>query len=248
MITIVIITYNEEEVIGEALRSISGLTDNVLVVDSESSDKTVDIARKHGAKVVVHKLENFSAQRNFALTHVHTPWVLYVDADESLTSEFNADVLREISNFKEDSNIAGFYIKRKTYYFKKDWGLTDRVQRLFFMKRLISWFGDVHETPRVEGELLEISSPIIHSTHRNLSQMLEKTNRWSEIEARLRLESSHPEMSWWRFPRVMVPAFFKSYLGEKGYRNGTKGVIEGLFQAYSVFITYAKLWEMQKNR
>lgn len=248
MISAIIITYNEEDVLEDALKSLSGFADEIVLVDSNSTDKTQSIAQRYKAKIISHKLISFAEQRNVGLKHTNGEFVFYLDADESLTSEFKTEALRVISNFEEDSNIAGFYIKRKTYYFNKDWGLTDRVQRLFFKKRLKSWYGDVHETPRVEGELLEISSPIIHSTHRNLSQMLEKTNKWSDIEAKLRFDSNHPRMSWWRFPRVMIPAFLKSYIQEKGYKNGTKGVIEGLFQAYSMFITYAKLWEMQKGR
>ncbi len=248
MISAIIITYNEEDVLEDALKSLSGFADEIVLVDSNSTDKTQSIAQRYKAKIISHKLISFAEQRNVGLEHASGEFVFYLDADESLTSEFKTEALRVISNFEEDSNIAGFYIKRKTYYFNKDWGLTDRVQRLFFKKRLKSWYGDVHETPRVEGELLEISSPIIHSTHRNLSQMLEKTNKWSDIEAKLRFDSNHPRMSWWRFPRVMIPAFLKSYIQGKGYKNGTKGVIEGLFQAYSMFITYAKLWEMQKGR
>lgn len=248
MLTVVILTHNEEEVIEDCLRSLSYLTQDILVVDSRSSDRTVEIAKKYGAVVIDHEMENFATQRNYALGHIASNWVLYIDADERLTSEFIKEVLNLLSNYSPESNIAGFFIRRKTYYLGKDWGLTDRVQRLFYKKKLKKWFGDVHETPKVDGEFLEVSAPILHLTHRNLSQMLEKTNKWSEIEARLRYDSHHPNMSWWRFPRVMIPAFFKSYFLEKGYGNGTRGIIEGIFQSYSMFITYAKLWELQNKK
>ena len=77
--------------------------------------------------------------------------------------------------------------------------------------------------------------------------MLRKTNEWSEYEAKLRLASSHPKLVPWRFVRVMVTEFFNSYVKNKGYKNGTLGLIEGLYQAFSIFITYAKLWEMQNK-
>ena len=93
----------------------------------------------------------------------------------------------------------------------------------------------------------EIKSPILHLTHRNLYQMLEKTNEWSEYEAKLRFDSKHPKMSWWRFLRIMLTGFFKSYLLEKGYKNGTAGIIESIYQSFSMFITYAKLWEKQNR-
>ena len=75
--------------------------------------------------------------------------------------------------------------------------------------------------------------------------MLDKTIQWSKIEAELRYKSGHPPMSWWRFIRVMLTAFYDSYIKQKGYSVGTAGFIESMFQAYSMFITYARLWEMQ---
>ena len=75
--------------------------------------------------------------------------------------------------------------------------------------------------------------------------MVEKTNKWSESEAELRYKAGHPEMSWWRFLRVMFTAFTDSYFKEKGYKSGTAGLVEAVFQSFSMFITYAKLWEKQ---
>lgn len=248
MITVIIIALNEEEVLKECLDCVSGFATKILVVDSGSTDNTVVIAKKHGAKVIEHTFEDFASQRNFALKHTDTDWILYLDADEKLTPEFKKEVGSVIESYNEQSDIAGFFIKRKTFYFGKDWGITDQVQRLFYRKKIKDWYGKVHETPKVDGELGVISSPILHNTHRNLSQMIEKTNKWSDIEARLRFDAHHPKMSWWRFPRVMIPAFFRSYMKEKGYRNGTAGVIESIYQAYSMFITYAKLWELQRRK
>ena len=75
--------------------------------------------------------------------------------------------------------------------------------------------------------------------------MVNKTLEWSTIEAKLRFKSNHPKMTWWRFPRVMIPAIFNSYVKQKGYKAGTVGIVESFYQAFSMFITYAKLWEMQ---
>jgi len=110
----------------------------------------------------------------------------------------------------------------------------------------VAWV--VHETPTIKGAFGEIERPINHYTHRSLSQMVEKTNEWSEYEAELRIKAGHPEMTWWRFFRVIVTAFFKSYVFEKGYKNGTEGIIEAIYQSFSIFITYAKLWEMQREK
>jgi len=78
--------------------------------------------------------------------------------------------------------------------------------------------------------------------------MLEKTISWSEVEAQLRYDSSHPKMTWWRFPRVMFRAFADSYIRQKGWKAGTAGVVESMYQSFSMFITYARLWEMQQGK
>jgi hypothetical protein len=78
--------------------------------------------------------------------------------------------------------------------------------------------------------------------------MLAKTNNWSKLEAKLRFDTNHPPMRGWRFIRVMMSEFMRSYFKEKGYKNGTYGLIEAIYQSYSIFITYAKLWEMQNNK
>jgi hypothetical protein len=78
--------------------------------------------------------------------------------------------------------------------------------------------------------------------------MVQKTNSWSDIEARLRLEANHPPVSWWRIIRVMITGFVNSYFSQQGWRAGTVGFIESIYQAYSIFITYAKLWELQQKK
>lgn len=247
MITAVIITANEEEVLEDCLKSLSGFADEIIVVDSESTDKTVSIAKKYNARIFSEKFKSFSHQRDLGLKHAKYDFIYYIDADERLTPEFKKEALSLVNAYNPLSNTAGYYVFRKTFYLNKDWGLFDKVQRLFYREKLSGWHGVVHETPIVAGEFEVISSPILHFTHRNLEQMLEKTNKWSIYEAELRYTSQHPVITWWRFPRVMIPAFFKSYIGQKGYKNGTAGIIESIFQAFSIFVTYAKLWELQNK-
>lgn len=247
-ISIIILTNNSEEVLEDCLKSIKDFGSEIVVIDSNSTDKTLDIARTYKAKIIKNKLVSFSEQRNLGRDNANSKWIFYLDSDERITNEFKEEVEKLVSTYDEKSSVVGYYVKRKTYYLNRDWGFEDKVQRLFYKKKFIEWYGEVHETPKVEGEYGEISTHILHLTHRNLEQMVDKTNKWSEIEAKLRFSSHHPRMSWWRFPRVMATGFFRSYFHEKGYRNGTEGLIESIFQAFSMFITYAKLWEMQEKK
>lgn len=248
MLSIIIITKNSEETLADTIESLNSLGEEIVVVDSNSDDRTAEIAEHLGAKVFKHEFINFSDQRNFAMSKAAGEWVLYLDDDEEITPEFKKEVKRTIEDYEKDSNIGGYFIRRKTFYYGKDWGLTDRIQRLFFKEKFITWEGVVHEAPKIEGEFGQIENPVNHYTHRDLAQMVAKTNEWSEFEAQLRFKSGHPKMSWWRFIRVMVTAFFSSYFLNRGYKNGTEGLIEGIYQSYSMFITYAKLWELQKKK
>lgn len=245
-LTVIILSRSDEDVVGEAIESVKSIAHEIIVIDSNNDNKTELIARKAGARVVKHTFKNFSDQRNYAILHATTPWVLYLDSDERATPEFCRDVQRIIKQYQDSGEIGGYYVKRKTFYFGHDWNFEDKVQRLFVRSRFVEWKGVVHESPKIRGEFGLVDAPIIHLTHRNLSQMIRKTNEWSEYEARLRFESNHPRMVPWRFIRVMGTEFVNSYINNKGYKNGTYGLIEAVYQAFSIFISYAKLWEMQE--
>ncbi len=142
-----------------------------------------------------------------------------------------------------------YRIKRKNFYLGNyEWPYIEHPQRLFKKDKLKEWKGQLHESPIVDGDTGDLDGFLLHFTHRDLSSMLDKTNKWSDIEARLRLLANHPKMSWWRFPRVMTWAFFNSYILQSGWKVGTAGLIESIYQAFSIFITYAKLWEMQNKK
>ena len=247
-LTVIILSRNEQDVIEDAILSVKGFAKEIIVVDALSTDNTYEIALKNGVNVIKHAFVDFSDQRNFGMNHAKSLWVYYLDADERATPAFKKEVESVIKESQELDKYGGYYIQRKTFYYGKDWGMIDRVQRLFIRSRFVEWRGVVHETPIIKGEFGTIKSPILHYTHRNLSQMVTKTNEWSEFEAKLRLDTHHPPLVPWRFIRVMVSEFFVSYIKNRGYRNGTYGIIEAMYQSFSIFITYAKLWEQQAKK
>ena len=116
-ITVLILAVNEEDVIGDAIKSVKDLADEVIVVDGGSTDKTIQIAEKLDAKIVKNPFKNFADQRNLALTAAHNSWIFYLDADERVTSEFITELKGKIDLFNEDNNNAGFYVRRKTFYY-----------------------------------------------------------------------------------------------------------------------------------
>ena len=245
-ISAVVITKNAENIIADCLDSLL-FCDEVLVIDNKSDDNTPEIAEKIGAKVFEYTSEDFSELRNFGLKKAGGEWILYVDADERVTEELQRNVKHAISN--SGDSFSAFRVKRKNFYFgNHEWPYIEHLERLFKKDKLEGWYGKLHESPKVKGNAGELEGYLYHYTHRNLTSMLAKTIKWSKIEAELRYKSEHPKMTWWRFPRVMLTAFFDSYIRQGGWKVGVIGLIESIYQSFSIFITYARLWEMQQEK
>ena len=242
-LTVVVIAKNEEKQITACLKS-AVFADEIVFIDSGSTDNTVNIAKKCGAKVFEVKFSNFSDLRNIGREKAVNSWIFYLDADEEITKELKAEILKTI----RDVNAKNCYlIKRSNYYLGRKWPVDDTVEKLFRKEYLKNWYGEVHESPTVIGEKGELINPLIHRTHNNLEEMLNNTIVWSDFEAKARFEANHPKITWWRIFRMMLTSFWDSYVRQKGWTVGTVGLIESMYQSFSTFVTYAKLWEMQNN-
>lgn len=242
-LSVVVLTKNEEKMIKDCLDSVSWAGE-VLIVDSGSIDKTIEIAKKYTDKIFSELGNDFSAKRNLGLEKARGDWVLYVDADERMSSSLRDEIKSEIRNQKPEI----YKIKRKNFYLgNHGWPYIERIERLFRKDKLKGWQGKIHESPVVEGEIGELEGFLLHYTHRDLASMVKKTIEWSKVEAELRFKASHPKMTLWRFPRVMLTAFWDSYVRQGGWKIGTVGLIESIYQAFSIFITYARLWELQQK-
>lgn len=244
-ISAIIIAKNESPRIAACLTSVSWV-DEIIVIDNGSADKTMDIAKKHGATVISSKEHNFANLRNIGRDSARGEWILYVDADEVVTPQLVKEI-KEVAS-SQQSAISGYEIRRKNYYLGYPWPGGEYILRLMRKDALVEWYGELHETARVDGTIGRLTSPMFHDTHRTLAEMVAKTNEWSRVEAILRLRSGHPPVVWWRFIRVMLTAFFDSFIRQGGWKAGTVGWIESIYQAFSIFITYAKLWELQQKK
>ena len=238
----VVIAKNEEEMIADCLDSIA-FCDEVLVVDNESTDRTAEIAERMGAKVRKIAADDFSKLRNFGLKQATGDYILYIDSDERVSGELRKNILNSL-----DAQTVAYKLRRQNFYLGKNpWPKIEQIERLFLKSKLKGWKGRLHESPEYIGETKVLDGFLLHFTHRNLSQMLNKTIEWSDVEAKNRFEAGHPRITWWRFPRVMITTFIDYYFIQRGYRVGTVGLIESVYQAFSIMITYAKLWELQNK-
>ncbi len=251
MISGIVIARNEEKMIEECLESLEWV-DELIVIDNGSEDRTSYLAKKDGAKVFEYKKAanqgSFSKIREFSLSKAKGEWVLFVDADERVTPELKREILEKIENL---NGFSAFAIPRRNNLLGHEmhWGgwWPDYVLRLLRKDKLKGYQGELHEQPVVEGEIGKLRNPFIHVTHRSLSEMIEKTNKWSEIEAKLMFDASHPPMNIVRFGTAVIREFWYRAVLKLGFLDGPIGIIEIIYQCFSRFISYAKLWEMQMN-
>jgi len=246
-ISAVVIAKDSEQIIRACLESLK-FCDEIIVIDAGSKDKTVEVAKKFGAKVLNFEPDDYAGSRNLGLKSANYDWILYVDTDERVSSELARNIKYQISNIKYQ-NIIAYKVRRKNFYLGKyEWPNVEKLERLFRKDSLKGWYGKIHESPTVEGKLRTLEGFLYHYTHRDLTSMLDKTIEWSKIEADLRFKTNHPAMNGLRFVRVMLTAFFDSYIRQGGWKIGIPGLIESIYQSFSIFITYARLWEIQQKK
>lgn len=243
-ITGVIIARDEEEMIADALKSLSWV-DDLLVVDSGSTDQTIQIAKKNGARVVMSNGKNFSDWRNTALKEAKGEWIFYIDADERVSDGLKNEILESVVG----SKFSAYAIPRKNIIlgqeFKFGGQRPDYVKRLYRKNSLKSWTGRLHEEPVFDGEMGHLKNSITHIKHEDFSEMIDKTNLWSEEEAKLMFEAKHPPMTIPRFISAGVREFWKRMIKELAFLDGTRGIMYAMYQVFSKLVSYTKLWELQ---
>jgi glycosyltransferase involved in cell wall biosynthesis len=243
-ISAIILFKNEEALLKDCLDSVSWVNE-IVIIDNGEEDKASRIAKDYNAKVIKSPRGNFSDRRNLGAENSTSDWLFYIDVDERVTPALK----KEIKDSVKNGSYLAYAIPRSNILLgrKMHWGgwLPDYVLRLIKKDALVKWSGALHEQPVVKGDVGKLKNPLIHISHRSLTEMVEKTNDWSLVEARLLFESKHPKMTWWRFISVALREFWYRGILKLGFLDGTVGVIEIIYQMFSRMITYAKLWEMQ---
>jgi len=247
--SVVVCTKNEEEVIKDCLLSLD-FADEIVLVDSNSSDRTVLIGRKNKARVFVNKWQGFSEQKNFAFKKTSGDWVLFVDGDERVPDDLKKEIVEKIND--KDNKYNAFEMPRLNNFLGKDmhWGgwYPDYQKRLVKRDAFIGWEGALHEHIRSKGKTGRLKNDLYHLAHRRIREMVEKSIMYTNFEAEQMYKHDHPEMVWWRFFRPMMGEFYGRYIKKRGYKDGAVGFIEAIYQSYSVFLIYARLWEMQQKK
>lgn len=247
-ISVVINTFNEEKNIARALDSLKW-ADEVVVCDMHSGDSTAEIAKKMGAKVVLHKPKKYvELVRNFNISQASNDWVLIMDPDEEI-SESLAKKLQELADIDEASFVE---IPRKNIIFGKwmqnSMWWPDYNTRLF-KKGSVIWGSEIHRPPRIEGNGLRLSPEedlaIIHHHYESISQFISRMDRYTEAQSE-ELAKNGYKFNWVDLIHKPIGEFLSRYFANRGFEDGLRGLALGLLQAFSYLVMYLKIWEIEK--
>ena len=245
-LSVTIITLNEEQNIRDALESVKW-ADEIVVVDSGSADRTVEICKEYTDRVFYNQWPGHIAQKNLAIEKAAHQWILSIDADERVTPELAAEIKEVLKGPKADAysvprhvfylgrwiNHSGWYPDRKIRLFRSDKG---------------RWGGiDPHDTVIVNGEVNCLKGDLIHYSFRDIAHHINTMNSFTTIASKEYVKLGKR----FRFRDILFRPFFmflKSYVLKQGFRDGLPGIIIAVTAGYHVFMKYAKLWELSRTQ
>ncbi|MGA2296040.1 MAG: glycosyltransferase family 2 protein [FCB group bacterium] len=245
-LSVAIITHNEEDNIGRTLESIAGLASQIIIIDSNSLDRTIEIAKGFNAEVFIEDWKGFVEQKNSALNKCNQEWILCLDADEVVSEELKESIIKAIQNPIAD----GYLINRKTVYLGKllkhawqpDWNL-----RLVKKDCNPHWVGGlVHEHLEIDGKMEKISGCLYHYSYKNLKHHFLKTIDYARVSA----ESYHKDGRKFSVFNLLfnpVIAWLRLYIINLGFLDGVRGFIAAISSCVYTFLKYAFLYEIDKK-
>jgi glycosyltransferase involved in cell wall biosynthesis len=245
LLSATVICKDEAEKIRGCLESVR-FCDEVVVVDSGSTDGTLETCRELADRVIENQWPGYVAQQNFALSQARGEWVLAVDADERVTPELAAEIQRVLA---EEPSADGFRITRHVHYLGRwidhsGWYPEPRVR--LFRRARGAWEGlDPHYQIVVTGSLGRLHGEIVHYTYDDLEDHVRTLNRFSSVLAREH-QNRGRRFSWFALLLRPPAEFFKKYIMKRGYLDGTQGFFIASLSAVYVFLKCAKLWEAER--
>ena len=239
-----IIVFNEEHNMAELCQTISWC-DEIVIVDSNSTDKTVEIAQKYTSRIFQHEFHGYKDKHEFADQQTLGDWVFWIDADERVTPELRASI-ENLRNIPDEDLPDGLQIARKTWYLErwiKHSGWYPDYQMRLYRKSASFWDGvSPHETARVRGRIERLDGEFLHYTKRNLSEHHRVLDHYTTLAAEYMVKNNKAIGATGLFLNP-ISAFVRHYILKQGFRDGVPGLIIAIFTAYSVFLKYAKVWE-----
>lgn len=244
-LSVTVITLNEERNLDRCLKAIAGIAAEIVIVDSGSTDRTAEIAASYGAKFVYKKYEGFNGQREFGALHCTQPWILALDADEEVSDELRASLIKAIGH--GDTPHAGFAFSRRTFYLGAwIWHVWYPEWRLRLYRREGSrWVSEEpHGYCEVQGSVQQIKGDLLHYSFRNLTEHLSKTLGYARTSAAINHRKGK-RFNGWRMVGGALFRVFRDVVLKSGWRDGWRGVLIAMIGGYSSFAKQAFLYEAE---
>jgi glycosyltransferase involved in cell wall biosynthesis len=242
-LTVTVITRDEAANIDAALASVAW-ADEILVVDSGSTDDTVAIAKRHTSRVFVRDWPGFVAQKNWATDQASHDWILSLDADERVPAALAAEIQSVLAS---EPPARGYRVPRVSFYLNRWLRSTDwypDYQLRLYDRRVARWIGAyIHEGVKVNGTLGRLRQELQHFPCRDISDHLQSIDRYTALAARQMKEAGKQVGVGMLLTRPLA-AFLRNYLLRGGWRDGAAGLIVSVMNSYYVFLKFAKLWEL----
>lgn len=246
-LTAIIITKNEEAKIERCLKSLSKLADEIIIIDDLSADRTTEICKSFGAKIISSRSGgNFDKQRNLGIQNATGDWILQMDADEIIPTETAVKIRSAIDNPKQ---FVVFRIRRQNYFlghFLRYAGAYDYMAKIF-KKDAAKYTGEsVHETLHIDGPTGTIEANIEHYPYGSIKQVIERSNFYSDVEAgvfvknsvKISLKQIKYQLTW-----KSLKLFWKLYFKKKGYKDGMYGLAWCILNVIGPQVKWLKIWE-----
>jgi len=248
-ISATIITFNEEQNIGPACESLVW-ADELVVVDSDSTDRTVEIARQYTDRVINHEFRGYKDKHEFADAQTSGNWIFWLDADERVTPELQESI-KQLRQRDPGTLPNGFLIARRTKFLDR-WimhsGWYPDLKMRLYRKEGSYWDGvSPHETARIDGPVETLPGELLHYTKRDLSESHIVLDSYTTLAAEYH-EKNNRRSGPLNLVVSPVAAFVRTYLLKQGFRDGVPGLIIAVMTGYGVFLRYAKLWERTRGQ
>ncbi len=245
-ISAVVVCYNEEDNIERCLKSLLW-ADEIVVIDSFSTDRTVELCKKFTKRLYQREWPGFIQQKSYAVSLAKNKWVFSLDSDEVVTQELRDEILARLLADKD--KIDGYYVKRHSFHLGRwinhgGW-YPDYKLRLFKKSEVVCGGENPHDKYFVNGKTARLDGEIEHYTYRNISDQLTTIDKFSDISADglFRKGSRFTLVKMFFKPPIK---FFETYIYKLGFLDGLAGLVIAVLSSYYIFVKYAKLWEKRK--
>lgn len=246
-LSVALIVKNEEDRLPLTLNAIHNIASEIILVDSGSTDNTIEIAKSFGAKIYSHPWEGFAAQKNFLTQLCNCSWILFLDADEVVTDQLREEIIKIV----EQNKNFGYEINRKVFYLGKILNYSwQKNYRLRLVKRNQSpkWIGSrVHEELTISRPTKKLQNYLIHYSYRDITDHFSRTVIYAKLSA---LDYYERKKSSSIIKILLKPAFafFRNYFFKLGFLDGFPGLIASISSSFYSFLKYSILYNLQKNK